>query len=242
MRTGTRGGWRFVVTVGLALSVATVACALPGLAPASNEESTAATAVPSPTVTEIVEEATPLPEPTAEPPATSSAPPSPTAGGSAVLVRASGNVFIRRGPGLAYNAVSYLQPGQTANAHGRNASTDWLYVERPDTPGAFGWVALGTYASVEGDPLTLEVRAVEPAEPAYLRNCTPHPMRILPGDFILAEQFNAPNNVHQVNPGTYEAYDQNQEGNPMVLNPTIREGQTVNIVTDGLHMTYPCSS
>jgi hypothetical protein len=157
-------------------------------------------------------------------------------------VRASGNVFIRRGPAPAYNAVSYLQPGQTATAHGRNASTEWLYVERPDTPGAFGWVALGTYASAEGDPLTLEVMTAEPAGPAFLRNCTPHPMRVLPGDFILAEQFNAPNNVHQVNPGTYEVYDQNQEGNPMVLNPTVREGQTIDIVTDGLHMTYPCLS
>jgi hypothetical protein len=225
----------------MALSVMTLACAVPGLAPAPDEGAiAAATAVSSPTVTEVVEEATPLPEPTVEPPGPSSVPPSPTVGSGAVMLRATGNVFIRRGPGLGYNALSYLQPGQTTGAHGRNATSDWLYVERPDTPGAFGWVALGTYTTVEGDPLTLEVVTADPAAPAYLRNCTFHPMRILPGDFILAEQFNAPNNMRQVNPGTYEAYDQNQEGNPMVLNPTIREGQTIDITTDGLNNTYSC--
>jgi hypothetical protein len=67
-------------------------------------------------------------------------------------------------------------------------------------------------------------------------------MRILPGDFILAEQFDAGNNIHQVNPGSYEAYDQNVEGDPLVLSPTVREGQTVDIVTDGLHNSYSCPS
>jgi hypothetical protein len=84
--------------------------------------------------------------------------------------------------------------------------------------------------------------SVGPAEPAYLRNCTFHPMRILPGDFILAEQFDSMNNIHQVNPGAYEAYDQNVEGDPLVLSPTVREGQTIDIVMDGLHNTYSCPS
>jgi hypothetical protein len=45
--------------------------------------------------------------------------------------------------------------------------------------------------------------AAETAVPAYLRNCTFHPMRIQPLDTILPERFNDPANVRQVNPGTY---------------------------------------
>jgi hypothetical protein len=181
------------------------------------------------------------PEPTPEaPPATLSA--SPTTSEIIVTISATGNVFIRRGPGLAYNTVSYMTSGQQARARARNTAGDWLYVERPDSAGNFGWVFRGTYTQVQGDPLSLEVMSVGPAEPAYLRNCTFHPMRILPGDFILAEQFDSMNNIHQVNPGAYEAYDQNVEGDPLVLSPTVREGQTIDIVMDGLHNTYSCPS
>jgi hypothetical protein len=185
----------------------------------------------------VATEAPPQPTPEAAPTTVSV---SPTASESIVTISATGNVFIRRGPGLAYNTISYMQSGQQARAHGRNATGDWLYVERPDSAGNFGWVFRGTYTQVEGDPLSLELVSVGPAEPAYLRNCTFHPMRILPGDFILAEQFDSANNTHQVNPGTFEAYDQNVEGDPLVLSPTVREGQTVDIVTDGLHNTYSC--
>ncbi len=80
----------------------------------------------------------------------------------------------------------------------------------------------------------------DPAAPAYLRNCTYHPMRILPGDFILAGRSDAPNNVHQVNPGRYEAFDMNQEGHPRVFQNDVHEGQTVDIITDGLGNSYPC--
>nr|AKQ04204.1 hypothetical protein [uncultured Chloroflexi bacterium Rifle_16ft_4_minimus_450] len=110
----------------------------------------------------------------------------------------------------------------------------------PDLAGSYGWLYRGTYTSVQGEASALAVMTADPAIPAYLRNRTFHPMRILPGDFILAEQFDAANNEHQVNPGSYEAYDLNVEGDPLVFSQELREGQTVEILTDGLHNSYSC--
>jgi len=228
--------WRAGSSVITALSIMIVGCSLPSFAPAAEP-----TALATSTSTEVAAEPTQtIAEATDERPTVTPPPGSPTTAANLVTLRATGNLFIRRGPGQAYNQIGYMQNGQQTIAHGRNSSGDWLYVERPDSAGNFGWVSRGIYASVEGDPLSLEVMSFEPAAPAYLRNCTFHPMRILPGDFILAEQFDAPNNQHQMNPGTYEAYDQNVEGDPLVLSPTIREGQTVDITTDGLNSFYAC--
>jgi hypothetical protein len=225
----------------LALSVLALGCGLPSVGPGATDESSGApTEAPTATLAAATPGPTDAPAPTGE--ATAPAPtlaPPPTAA-DAVVLTATGNVFIRRGPGLAYNTLSYMPSGQSVPAQARNSAADWLYVERPDTPGSFGWIFLGTYVDVDGDPQSLEVRTADPAAPAYLRNCTFHPMRIMPGNFILAEQFDPSNNIHQVNPGSYEAYDQNVEGDPMVLNPTVREGQTIDITTDGLHNTYAC--
>ena len=82
--------------------------------------------------------------------------------------------------------------------------------------------------------------AANPPQPSFLRNCTFHPMKIIPGEMVLKEQFDAPNNRRQLNPGTYEAFDMNQEGIPKVLTVDLREGQAKDIVTDGLGNTYAC--
>jgi hypothetical protein len=224
----------------MALAVLILGCSLPGASPPATEPPVAEGETAEPTATEVLPTATEaIAEPTAAPSITQ---PMATedAVAAEVVVAATGNLSVRRGPGLAYNVVAFLRTGQETRASGRNAVGDWLYVERPDQAGSHAWLYLGPYASVQGDPSALAVVTAEPPIPAYLRNCTFHPMRVLPGDFTLAEQFDAPNNQHQVNPGSYEAHDLNVDGDPLVFTGEVREGQAVEILTDGLHNSYSC--
>lgn len=194
--------------------------------PAVSPSATGSQAMASPTPVKPSPSLTPSSSPTTSP----------------VSVTASGgNLTIRRGPGLAYNSVGFLLSGVSVPASGKSADGGWLYVENPDKPGELGWVSASSrYLSASGDPAGLALVSADPAEPAFLRNCTFHPMKILPGEVILREQFDAPKNRLQMNPGTYEAYDMNQEGNPRVLTVELREGHTKDIVTDGLGNTYSC--
>lgn len=231
---------RSTLTVAAMLGLAALACGFPmpraaddelmalGEATSTGEGHTASATLP------VV---TPTAPPTPSPTPTEAPTPTP----AIVTVTANGaNLTLRRGPALAYDTVGYLPNSQVTKAIGRNASVDWLLVERPGAPGQSGWIYLGRYASVEGVPETLPVVSVDPAKPAYLRNCTYHPMRIVPGDFTLPDRLNEPNNVRQVNPGRYEAYDMSAEGNPRVFVDDVREGQRVDIITDGMGNSYPC--
>jgi len=134
--------------------------------------------------------------------------------------------------------------GQTALAVGRNQAADWLLVQDPAGGGKTAWItAASRYSVVDGGAQAVQalpIGTVDPAVPAYIRNCTFHPMRIMPADVILKEMFDAPNNMRAFNPGQYEAYDQNQEGYPKVMSEELREGETIDIEKDGLDNTYLC--
>jgi len=241
MGSRNAGRLRTALMVLLALLVLVAGCTLPGVAPAETDAPGVTAEGAEPTAMQSVPMAT---EPAAVPTATAGTPTEPPAtdapAAADVLAGATGNLSIRRGPGLAYNVIAFMRSGQQGRVLGRNAAGDWLYIERPDLAGSYGWLYRGTYTSVQGEASALAVMTADPAIPAYLRNRTFHPMRILPGDFILAEQFDAANNEHQVNPGSYEAYDLNVEGDPLVFSQELREGQTVEILTDGLHNSYSC--
>ncbi|OGO11753.1 MAG: hypothetical protein A2Y93_12340 [Chloroflexi bacterium RBG_13_68_17] len=233
-REQSRSGRAAILLVGLVLLSG---CSFPDVA---------AEATPTPAAQSPTEVLAVLPSATPEVVAPSTLT-QPTSGGpgeaaSQVSLAASGgNLTVRRGPAPAYNPVSYMQDGQSGSATGRNQAGDWLFVDRPEDAGRDGWVFLSSYASVTGDAASLPVLPAETAGPAYLRNCTYHPMMIQPGGFLLVEMFDAPNNMRQVNPGAYQAFDQNVEGEPQVFSGEIREGQTIDIETDGLNNTYGCS-
>lgn len=232
---GRMSGMILVATVMLAS-----ACALP------QAVFTAPATLPSPTNPPQTLSVPGLSTPTAE--ELASAPPSsatatPTIS-PAITLLATGNLNLRRGPGTAYDILGNLLRGEHGQATARNQAGDWLYICGPSDSCTPGWVsAQSPFVQLIGDAAgigSLPVKAVDPAVPAYLRNCTFHPMKITPGDFILKERFAAPANKKQVNPGVYAAYDQNQEGYPKVLSVQIKEGSSVDIVKDGLGNTYSC--
>ena len=226
----------------VSLALATAACSLqtgPQLAaaPPTDALATEAPAALQPTAPLIPASLTPDASPTLASTATSDL--------SVRVTATGGNLTLRRGPATAYNVLNYMLQGQAAVATGRNQAGDWLFVQDPAGGGRTAWVtATSRYAVVDGGAeavQALPVQTVGPAEPAYIRNCTFHPMRIMPADLLLKEKFDEPNNVHMFNPGVYEAFDQSAEGKPKVMSEELREGKTIDINTDGLHNTYGCT-
>lgn len=172
---------------------------------------------------------TPLPEPTLTP--TSSA---------VTITAATGNLNIRRGPGTYYNVITSMTQGQSATAVGRDAPGYWLYISIPSNPSAYGWISTQTpYSTIQGDANLLPIMTAPAPLPAYIRNCTFHPMIINSGGIVLPPQTSAPANSAQFTPGAYTATDQSVMGaTPKEL--TLNEGSTVDITVDGLNNVYAC--
>jgi hypothetical protein len=162
--------------------------------------------------------------------------PAATAIPSSVHVRAvGGNVFIRRGPDIAFNPVGILMAGRVAPAQARDVLGKWLQIEVPGTPAALGWISILTqYTSVSGN-----AQALPALSPSYwpvlasVRNCTHHQMIIEPGGTRVPPIEYFPDNDVRANPGQYTISDLDVDGYPEVLKVSIREGSAIDIVVDG---------
>ncbi len=227
------------LTLVLAAAILT-ACNLPAAAPtAAGQPASTETPLP-PTATSAPNLASA--EPTSIPPTATSLPePTFTPTSSVVTINAAtGNLNIRRGPGLYYNVITSMTQGSSAIASGRDAQGYWLYVSIPTNPSAYGWVSTQTpYSTIQGDINTLPIMTAPTPLPAYIRNCTFHPMVINPGGDVMPPQTSAPANVAQFTPGVYTAADQSVMGStPKEL--TLNEGATIDITVDGLNNVYAC--
>jgi len=214
------------LSVVIPLFLALVACNL-SAAPASNT-ATPPPPVPPPAATQAPTQAPPV------------APTSlPTSAGVTISVT-SESLNVRRGPSTYYDPVGFIKAGESATATGRDGNSDWLYIPLPGDPSASGWVSAKTqYSQVSGDIQSLPVQSAPPAKPAYIRNCTYHPMKIQPGGILLQPLTDKSGRLAQFAPGAYSAFDQNVS-NTKVLSMTLHEGDSVDIKTDGLKNTYGC--
>ncbi len=183
----------------------------------------------------------PIDTATVMPAAPSSPTATPGANPAVVLTVTSGSLNVRRGPSIYYDSLDFIKSGESATAKARNSQGDWLLIPLPGDPSSYGWVStLTEFSNVQGDVNSLPVNNPDPAQPAYIRNCTFHPMLIQPGNILLAPQVNTPQNKHQFAPGNYSAYDQNQQGKPKVKLILLKEGDSIDITKDGLGNTYYC--
>lgn len=155
--------------------------------------------------------------------------------GDITVTAATGNLFIRRGPGTTYSIVSGLSKGVTTKAVGRNEKNDWLAIEIPFVKGAFGWISMGTgYTEMNGNISSLPLYPYDEPKPAYLQNCTEHDMTTRPG------QWNLPGKTTQkVNPGEYVILDM-YTGQNKVQEAILKEGNTISIKVDGDGLSYNC--
>jgi hypothetical protein len=73
-------------------------------------------------------------------------------------ISASSNTNCRTGPGKDYPEVGYLLVGELSTVQGKDASSNWWYIENPKKPGEYCWVLEAT-TKVNGD--TSQVPIVE---------------------------------------------------------------------------------
>ena len=158
-----------------------------------------------------------------------------------IITAASGNINIRRGPSAAYNALAGLVEGSSITASGRTEDGLWLNVPLPSDATRSGWISTQTgFSQIQGDVLSLPIQSFPPPIPAYIRNCTFHPMLVGgPGDVLLKDQTQSPGNKQQFNPGEYKIFDQ-AVSNTLVKTLKLSEGDSVDILKDGLGNTYAC--
>ena len=161
--------------------------------------------------------------------------------GPVTITAAGGNINIRRGPGADYDPIGAFLDGQSATATARNEKGTWVYIPISNHPDQFGWINATTKLSrLTGNVNMLPVKTVEPAKPAYVRNCTANPMRLTPGDIQINSLAYAPENVIQVFPGDYEVYDTTVLNSSALRTILVREGHTIDLQEDGLKKTYSC--
>ncbi len=123
------------------------------------EATTAGDALPTPA--ENAQPAPPpadAPAPTTEPAVAPTIAPPPTAISSPQASLKAGNEFVnvRAGPGLSFDKVGELKPGQRAPVRGKSADGAWWQISLPDTPDSAGWV-FAEYLDLSGDPASLPI-------------------------------------------------------------------------------------
>lgn len=152
-----------------------------------------------------------------------------------VVSAVKGNVFIRRGPELAFNPVSVLMDGQSARALARDVLSKWLQISIPDHPGETGWISIQThFIEVSGDVKDLpESTPTDWPILASLRNCTHHLMIAQPAGIFIPAANTFPDNEVQINPGVYTVHDIEVDGSPEVMEVEIKEGSEIEIRNDG---------
>ena len=152
-----------------------------------------------------------------------------------------GNLNIRRGPGLAYNYVSVLYDGDSAQVLGRDRISRWLMIALPGNPEARGWVTTETkYSTITGEVSSLPFVEVEPALPAFIRNCTNKKILILPDYVQLLPKYERPYNEDRFDVKTYEVYDLDTPGDIFLGTISLFEGKTVDILYDGTGEKSKC--
>jgi uncharacterized protein YraI len=57
-----------------------------------------------------------------------------------VLLDQDDPVNVRSGPGVFFDKVGVLLPGQKVSVSGRSAGGDWVMIDYPGAPGNYGWV------------------------------------------------------------------------------------------------------
>jgi hypothetical protein len=187
----------------------------------ANPSPTATVAIPTPTKTEL--------------------PPTATLAPKVIFNVVKGNLFIRRGPDMAFNPIGVLYKDTSVEAIARDVLSKWVQIKIPNSDQT-GWVSVQTdYSQVEGKLEDLpEYTPTEWPVAAYVRNCTHHRMFILPGEILLSTSFEAPDNEAWVYPGTYKALDIDVPGEPVAADFSIKEGGEVEIREDGLGEKRKC--
>jgi hypothetical protein len=149
----------------------------------------------------------------------------------------NGDLSIRTGPDLSFDAIATLQDGETVTVLTRSIMDGWVQIQIPSQAGETGWISIQTnYSIVKGNLLDLpRIDAVEWNVGSYLNNCTTHQMIVKPSNTILQPQSRV-----WFTPGTYSVYDLDVDSQPVVANLTVLEHREYNIRQDGAGQRFDC--
>ncbi len=149
----------------------------------------------------------------------------------------NGDLSIRTGPDLSFDAIAKLHGGETVTVLARSIMDGWVQIEIPSQAGETGWISIQTnYSIVTGNLLDLpRIDAVEWNVGSYLINCTPHQMIVKPGNTILQPQSRV-----WFTPGDYSVYDMDVDGQPVAANLTVTEHREFHILKDGTRKQWTC--
>ena len=147
----------------------------------------------------------------------------------------NGNLAIRSGPDMTFDAIATLYQGETVAPLARSILNGWVQVPIPSEEGKTGWVSILTdYSTVSGTVLDLpRIDVVEWSVGSYLLNCTTHEMVVEPGDKTLEPVSDSPKNRLWFSPGLYKIYDFDVSGHPEVRDLNLLSRTEVKIIKDG---------
>jgi len=153
-----------------------------------------------------------------------------------------GNLYIRRGPGMAYNQIDVLLKGETARVLHRDILSNWVQINIPGHPDQTGWVSIMTkYSSISGDLSAIPaIQVTDWPVAAYLRNCSFHRMLVMPGGTVIPSLLQYPENEVWIYPGSYTVFDYDMPDTPEVMRVEIREGYDIEILYNGAGEKHKC--
>lgn len=158
------------------------------------------------------------------------------------ITAVNGDIAIRTGPAVVFDAVDAIKAGQTLPVYARSIQDGWLQVPIPTRPGALGWVSSKTgFSRVDGYVLDLPlISAVEYPFGGYVINCTAHQLVAEPGEKAIPPVGAAPANRVWFFPGLYKVYDADIAARPEITQVKVFEHTEVSVISDGGGTKYTC--
>jgi hypothetical protein len=168
-------------------------------------------------------------------------PPTATSLPNVTISAVKGNIFIRRGPDMAFNPIDVLYKDTSAKVIARDVLSNWVQIKIPNSDKT-GWVSIQTkYSQIKGEVKDLpEFTPAYWPVPAYVRNCTYHRMYVLPGEIVIPSYLQHPDNEVWIYPGTYYVFDIDVAGDPGVDQIVVKEGSDIEIQYNGLGERRKC--
>jgi hypothetical protein len=153
-----------------------------------------------------------------------------------------GNIYIRRGPGMAYDPIGVLYKDTSTAVIARDVLARWAQVAIQDSD-RMGWIYVKSqFAKVDGDFDSVpDFTTTDWPVPGYLVNCTQHELYIMPGEVHLPPTLiGDPASVVWLYPGFYTVQDITVDGYPKIEDIEMREGVDIKINVDGLGESRKC--
>lgn len=183
---------------------------------------------------------TPLPTLTPASTSTQIPTPQPT---TVTITAVGGNLYIRRGPDMAYNRIGVLKKGESAQVIAQDVLSNWVQINIPNSE-LTGWVSVMTpYSEISGDLKSLpNFTFTDYPQPAYIKNCTEHILLVMPGEYYLENLFTNAQYLNEVrvDSGVYSIYDVSLPDEPLIQTVDMQEGETAYVTVNGLGETHKC--